>query len=100
MWIASYTFTVPVEERTTFLDYYRSFISEFIEEQESVSEIHFLDILTVIDPSAASFSLQIHFKTEANFEVFAESVFPVILKLLNVQLPNKYAYFHTLLKRI
>ncbi|MFT6204321.1 MAG: hypothetical protein ACI9V1_001828 [Spirosomataceae bacterium] len=100
MWIASYTFSMPLEERDNFLNCYKAALLDFINDHEGVSEIQLLDILTVIDPTAASLSLQIQFKTEEEYADFSETAFPVVQKLLNIQLPNKYAYFHTLLKRI
>lgn len=100
MWVGSYTFSMPLEERQTFLNCYYNTLFEFMKESESVTEIHLLDILTVVDETAASFSLQVAFNHEEKYKNFSETEFPVILKLLNVQLPGKFGYFHTLLKRI
>lgn len=91
---------MPTEERDNFLNCYHNFLKGFINDDENVANMQLLDILTVVDPTAASLSLQIQFQNEENYANFSEQVFPVVQKLLDVQLPNKYAYFHTLLKRI
>lgn len=100
MWVASYTFSMPLEEREIFLQCYRSALFELMNESELVAEIHLLDILTVVDETAASLSLQVLFDSEENYLTFSETIFPIALKLLNVPLAGKFGYFHTLLKRV
>ncbi len=100
MWVASYTFSMPLEERNTFLTCYKNTLLNFINESEATLEHHLLDILTVVDETAASFSLQILFGSEENYITFSEAEFPALLKLLNGPLAGKFGYFHTLLKRI
>lgn len=100
MLLGSYTITVLKEDGEDFIELYQKKLSPILGSSDFATEFALLEMTTQIDPSAASFSLQIKFEDEKMYAEFSALDFSPILELLTNEFPQRYAYFHTLLRYI
>ncbi len=100
MLLGSYTITLVKEQGSRFTTLYNESLLWILEDSKYTHSAALLAMATEIDPTAATFSLQVTFASETDYMAFSEKHFPEIIKVLNIEFPQQYAYFHTLLRYI
>lgn len=100
MLLGSYTITLVREESNRFITLYNESLLSILDDSTHTQGVALLAMATEIDPTAATFSLQITFASETDYMAFSEEHFPEILTILTIEFPQQYAYFHTLLRYV
>lgn len=96
----SYTFSMDTQIAPSWLLLFNASAKAIIEAHDQVHSHNLLELLTEIDPTTATYSLQVRFTELAAYEEFDVTVFPEILSVLNSGFLNKYGQFSTVLQDV
>lgn len=98
--VASYTFVVNKNESKNWFNFFKESISPTLSNSDFVHSFRLLKMLTEIDPSGVTYSVQLDFLNESDFENFNEKEFVKINAEMNALFNNQFAFFATLLKEV
>jgi hypothetical protein len=92
--------TISVEPKVS--DVFEDILTKFASKQSPENRVDFISykLLTEINTENITYAVQFSFKSISEFEVWDFSQKHEFFKYLDLQIPNTYVYFQTLLQRI